>query len=237
MAGADEDFLSRWSRRKQSRPADGDEVLPDGGPDGGPEGGPEGGSAAEAAGPDGQVDPDAGDPEVVARLPDIDEMDESSDFAAFLAKGVPEALQRRALRKLWRLNPLFANLDGLNDYDEDFTISATLAEGVKTIYKVGRGMISKDPEPDDQDAPATAESADPEDAEAAQTAHTDQEAPADSTPPREKIISEAAVPAPGPDVAAAVSPGDERKPSEEPAARAPGSGRSAAARRWDDSAG
>ena len=132
---------------------------------------------------------------------------------------------------------MFANLDGLNDYDEDFTISATLAEGVKTIYKVGRGMISKDPEPDDRDAPATAESADPEDAETAQTAHTDQEAPADSAPLREKIISEAAVPAPGPDVAAAVSPGDERKPSEEPAARAPGSGRSAAARRWGDSAG
>ena len=96
MAGADEDFLSRWSRRKQSLPADEDEALPDGGPEGGPEGGP----AAEAAGPDGQVDPDAGDPEVVARLPDIDDMDESSDFAAFLAKGVPEALQRRALRKL-----------------------------------------------------------------------------------------------------------------------------------------
>ena len=44
----------------------------------------------------------------------------SSDFAAFLGAGVPIRLHRQAMFKLWRLDPLFGRLDGLNVYDEDF---------------------------------------------------------------------------------------------------------------------
>jgi len=54
---------------------------------------------------------------------------------------VPERLRRRALRQLWRLNPVLANLDGLNDYDGDFTNAATDAPGVKTAYQVGKGLL------------------------------------------------------------------------------------------------
>ena len=91
--------------------------------------------------------------DIISKLPDIDSLEEASDFTPFMAKGVPEVLRRRALRKLWRLNPVFANLDGLNDYDEDFTDAATLVEGVKTIYKVGKGMLSDE---DRAAAPASA---------------------------------------------------------------------------------
>jgi hypothetical protein len=155
MADRETNFISRWSRRKR---------------DPRPEEEPEDEPAAErekAAGrsaavptasgdPSGPADPtnpadpedsgdDAvGDPEVVAKLPDIESLDETSDFAPFMAKGVPEFLRRRALRKLWRLNPLFANLDGLNDYDEDFTDAANLLTEIKTIYKVGKGMVSEE---------------------------------------------------------------------------------------------
>ena len=52
-----------------------------------------------------------------------------------------QSLRRRAMRQLWRLNPVLANLDGLNDYDGDFTNAATDAPGVKTAYQVGKGLL------------------------------------------------------------------------------------------------
>jgi len=74
-------------------------------------------------------------------LPDPDTMKEGDDFSVFLRGAVPEALRRRALRRLWRSNPVLANLDGLNDYDEDFTQSDTPAGALKTAYKVGKGIF------------------------------------------------------------------------------------------------
>ncbi len=76
-------------------------------------------------------------------LPDPDTLTCDDDFSAFLAKTVPERLRRRALRKLWGSNPVFANLDGLNDYDEDFTDAALGAQAVRTAYEVGRGFLSR----------------------------------------------------------------------------------------------
>jgi hypothetical protein len=59
----------------------------------------------------------------------------SSDFSMFLGAGVPIRLHRQAMFKLWRLDPQFGSLDGLNDYDEDFRdpamIMALEAEGFR----------------------------------------------------------------------------------------------------------
>ena len=77
--------------------------------------------------------------DIVAQLPDIESLNETSDFTVFMKEGVPQALKRRALRKLWRVNPAFSFLDGMNEYDEDFTIVSS--EPVKTIYQVGKGML------------------------------------------------------------------------------------------------
>ncbi|MFA8388173.1 MAG: DUF3306 domain-containing protein [Pelagibaca sp.] len=74
-------------------------------------------------------------------LPDPDNLQPGQDIAGFMNKAVPERLRRRALRQLWRLNPVLANLDGLNDYDGDFTNAATDAPGVKTAYQVGKGLL------------------------------------------------------------------------------------------------
>ncbi|MDP4990528.1 MAG: DUF3306 domain-containing protein [Marivita lacus] len=74
-------------------------------------------------------------------LPDPDTLEPGQDIAGFMNKAVPERLRRRAMRQLWRLNPVLANLDGLNDYDGDFTNAATDAPGVKTAYQVGKGML------------------------------------------------------------------------------------------------
>ncbi|NNE52286.1 MAG: DUF3306 domain-containing protein [Sulfitobacter sp.] len=81
--------------------------------------------------------------EVLAQLglPDPDTLGPGDDFTAFMAKAVPEAIRRRALRTLWRSNPVLANVDMLVDYGEDFTDSAMAVENIQTAYRVGKGML------------------------------------------------------------------------------------------------
>ncbi len=74
-------------------------------------------------------------------LPDPDDMKEGDDFSAFMNDKVPARLKTRALRKLWRLNPILANVDGLVDYGEDFTDAAMVFENMQTTYQVGKGMM------------------------------------------------------------------------------------------------
>ena len=47
--------------------------------------------------------------------------------------------RQRALRKLWTTNPALAVLDGLNDYDLDYTDAAMNAGKVASSYIPGRG--------------------------------------------------------------------------------------------------
>ena len=85
------------------------------------------------------------DDEILAKyeLPNPDVSELGMDVKGFMRKEIPEALRRRALRSLWRSNPVLAVLDGLNDYDEDFNTVKTGADGVKTLYQVGKGMFDK----------------------------------------------------------------------------------------------
>ncbi|WP_187428876.1 hypothetical protein ROLI_016700 [Roseobacter fucihabitans] len=75
-------------------------------------------------------------------LPDPEGLAAGDDFAAFMAKEVPQHLKNKALRVLWRSNPVLACVDGLNDYDEDFHAAALAAEPIKTAYQVGKGMMA-----------------------------------------------------------------------------------------------
>lgn len=74
-------------------------------------------------------------------LPDPDTLQHGDDFSVFMAKAVPDAIRRRALRTLWRSNPVLANVDMLVDYGEDFTDAATVVENLQTAYQVGKGML------------------------------------------------------------------------------------------------
>ncbi|MDH5453119.1 MAG: DUF3306 domain-containing protein [Paracoccaceae bacterium] len=74
-------------------------------------------------------------------LKDPDDMIAGDDFAAFMRASVPERLRRRALRVLWRSNPVLANLDGLLDHDDDFSDAATIMPDMKSAYQVGKGML------------------------------------------------------------------------------------------------
>lgn len=83
------------------------------------------------------------DAEILAELdlPDPDSLQIGDDFTAFMSKAVPDRIRRRALRTLWRSNPVLANVDMLVDYGEDFTDSATVVENLQTAYQVGKGML------------------------------------------------------------------------------------------------
>ena len=123
-----EAFLSRWSRRKQTGPETATaEPLPETVPE------------------DAPVDEERTDEELLAELdlPDPDTMKDDADFSAFMKARVPERLRRRALRTLWRSNPVLANLDELVDYGEDYTDAATVMENMQTVYEVGKGAAEK----------------------------------------------------------------------------------------------
>lgn len=74
-------------------------------------------------------------------LPDPETLQMGDDFSAFMTKAVPDRIRRRALRVLWKSNPVLANVDNLVDYGEDFTDSATVVENMQTAYQVGKGML------------------------------------------------------------------------------------------------
>ncbi|MEQ9695185.1 DUF3306 domain-containing protein [Shimia sp. SDUM112013] len=75
-------------------------------------------------------------------LPDPDTLGEGDDFKAFLTEEVPARIKTRALRKLWKSNPVLANVDGLVDYGEDFTDASCVIENLQTAYQVGKGMTA-----------------------------------------------------------------------------------------------
>ena len=83
------------------------------------------------------------DEEVLAELdlPDPDSMKQGDDFSAFMSEAVPQRLRKRALRQLWRSNPVLANLDNLVDYGEDYTDAALVMENLQSAYQVGKGML------------------------------------------------------------------------------------------------
>ncbi len=76
-----------------------------------------------------------------AGLPAPEDLESPEAVREFLSSALPQRLKARALRKLWRLNPVLANVDGLVDYGEDFTDSAMVIENLQTTYQVGKGML------------------------------------------------------------------------------------------------
>jgi hypothetical protein len=119
-----EQFLARWSRLKR-RTRDG---------------------AAEprpAATVPETVPPAANAPPAEApalELPSIESLTKDSDYTVFLRPGVSEDLRNLALRKLYESDPVFANLDGLLEYGEDFGEPFRNAGVIATVYRVLKGM-------------------------------------------------------------------------------------------------
>lgn len=82
--------------------------------------------------------------EVVSTLPPLEGLNGDSDFTPFMREGVPEFIKRKAMRILWRANPLFGFRDGLNDYDEDFNVVHYIIDQSVGAYQVGRGHLTEE---------------------------------------------------------------------------------------------
>ncbi len=136
MAGTDKGFVRRWSRLKQEDDRGKEQPVAE--------------PASKSASPElTRASPEAGAAEATpAELPDIESLDKDSDFTVFLKAGVPEYLRKRALRKLWRSDPTFAIIDGLDDYDDDFTLLFTDAavKAAKTAYEAGKRAVTPEEE-------------------------------------------------------------------------------------------
>ena len=153
-------------------------------------------------------------------LPEPEEMESTEQVQTLLKSTVPQRLKTRALRRLWRLNPVLANVDGLVDYGEDFTDAAMVVENMATTYQVGKGMLKaiewESPKPvdageieaaeEEAEALAAAEAAEHTDEPTAALSQTDEtpeatpaltaEAPAEADMPTAEIdTAEAPAPA------------------------------------------
>ena len=159
MAEDREGPLARWSRLKLRQGAAAGRggaapvsFAPDRNPalTPAPDGGPPAAVPAEdqPTGDDSQPVEDAALGEDAALdLPPIDSLDKDSDYTPFLADSVPEKLARAALRKMWRSDPAFGIRDGLDDYDEDFSIMFKVVDAVtakaKSAAKSKKAKVGK----------------------------------------------------------------------------------------------
>ncbi len=205
----DENFLSRWSRRKRSGGAapvvapPATEIVTETAAEAPVAAEPRRGPPLpHAARLPREAQPRQGPPadeaapatdDAVAELPDIDSLDKDSDYTAFMRDGVPEQLRRLALRKLWLSSPVHSIIDGLDDYDDDFTLQFTdaVTKNVKSSFRVGKGFA-----PDDEVTEKAEDAvADDEAAEAAEAtedaADDDAASPADDRPLTEEPLAEA----------------------------------------------
>lgn len=122
----DKGFLSRWSDRKLKADSEESEVaLPDSLPEKTPEDEFEGKSDEDILS--------------MLELPDPETLKLGDTVEKFMDGRVPERIRARALRAFWKTNPVLANIDGLDEYCEDYTDAATVVENLQTIYQVGKG--------------------------------------------------------------------------------------------------
>src|SRR6516162_1713302 len=106
---SDEQFLARWSRRKQEAKADHAERAP------------EKGAEAHESEPSNRA---AAEPVVyeaeLSNLPPIESIDANTNITAFLRKGIPQEVSRAALRRAWSADPAIRDFVGLAENAWDF---------------------------------------------------------------------------------------------------------------------
>ena len=76
-------------------------------------------------------------------LTNPEEIEDEASLDAFMQNGLPDRLRQMALRRMWRLNPLFRFADEMVEYGENYTDAATVIDGMTTAYQVGKGYLQK----------------------------------------------------------------------------------------------
>lgn len=106
-----DDFLSRWSRRKQQAAKDAASVK-----DQAEKADQAGASATNTAEPT-ETEPLFD----LSKLPSLDSIGPHSDVSLFMQPGVPVSLSRAALRRAWSADPAIRDFIGLSENSWDFT--------------------------------------------------------------------------------------------------------------------
>jgi len=76
-------------------------------------------------------------------LTNPEEIEDEVGLEAFMENGLPDRLRQMALRRMWRLNPMFRFADEMVEYGENYTDAATVIDGMTTAYQVGKGYLQK----------------------------------------------------------------------------------------------
>lgn len=105
---------------------------------------------------DDELTSERNDPD--ARLVDPDTLDPNSDFKAYLAPGVSPELKRRALRRMFTASQYNVR-DGLDDYDQDFTLMRDLSPEIASKLRSWMNELTEDTTVGDGDADSLASQA------------------------------------------------------------------------------
>jgi Protein of unknown function (DUF3306) len=145
MAGDDEGFLARWSRRKREA----ETTTPE--------------PAAPTTAPEAPDHPSASEPpdvaDIVAKLPPIEEITAATDIRAFLAPGVPTELRLAALRRAWSADPAIRDFIGLAENQWDFNAPdgvpgfGSLVDPEQVRQLLAKIVGGDEPEPAEPDHP------------------------------------------------------------------------------------
>lgn len=102
-------------------------------------------AGGEAGGEGEDQEAELSDAELLEKyeLPDPETVEEEAGLNKFFEGDMPDRLRQMAMRRVWRLNPLFRFADEMVEYGEDYTDAATVIEGMQTAYQVGKGYLQK----------------------------------------------------------------------------------------------
>lgn len=133
----DSNLLSRWSRRKRAA-REGEAVEAE--PRTAPETVKEPADAEAIAAREAELEANRKAAEAV----DLAKLDETVDFSVFMKAGVPALLRKQAMAALWRSNPVYANVDGLVDYGDDFGSPDLIMKTFQSAWQAGRGYLKEE---------------------------------------------------------------------------------------------
>ncbi|MEX0923200.1 MAG: DUF3306 domain-containing protein [Rhodovibrionaceae bacterium] len=122
-------FFSRWSQRKRGGAAEPEAEIA------------AAGDSAVPAETGSEAPSEWSEDQVQQKLGEIEGMKQGDDFKPLLGAGIPSLVKRAALRKLWRSHPAIGFIDGLDDYNEDYTIKPGVVAQVRSAYRAGEGYV------------------------------------------------------------------------------------------------
>ena len=136
---ASDAFLSRWAKRKAEarKPHQaGDDLHA---------------SAEEEAEAQATTLPETEEDEALSdealcekyELPHPEQCEQPEQLDEYFKKPLPDRLKQLAMRRMWRINPLFRFADEMVEYGENYTDAATVIPDMQTAYQVGKGYLEK----------------------------------------------------------------------------------------------